>query len=331
MIPPREQIIHQLCVTSLCWPKTPDGTLTGCSNCTRLLAHEKKRYFMTPEQFSKCVMVARDFIYESKPCPQGRKMKVLGIFGGEPLMSPYFPDYVTILCDLVPEPEHRGLWTSLDWKNYVHPRYGNAEWLVNKLLNGDGKLERKGFLNWNMHTEQNHCEHHGNLIAIEEMIPDKKEMWSLINKCWLNRDWSACYALDKEGEPKFYFCELASSFDRVMGLGTGLDVTPYIWNGDLYLEPDANGILQPKGPYANQVLSTCTKCGQALPLQHGRRDLDNIDDISPGNLKLLQIAGSPMVERGDYEVVSGYEKPSSAHHPGTYIKSGTILSSRVPR
>ncbi len=329
MIPPRNQIIHQICVTSMCWPKASDGALSGCSNCTRLLAHEKKRYFMTPEQFRLCVTVAQDFVYGSPPCPQGRRMKVLGIFGGEPLMSPHFADYVDILCELVPEPEHRGLWTSVPWETYVGPRYGEARPLVERLLNDD--TGRRGFLNWNMHDVGNECQHHGNLIAIKDMIPDRKEMWGLINKCWLNRDWSACYALNAKGEPKFYFCELASSFDRVMDLGTGLEVKPGVWDYDLSLEPDKDGILQPTGKYATQILSTCPKCGQALPQECGRKDREWKDDISKSNLQLLQIAGSPMVERGDYELIEGYTPPVVAHHPGTYIKKGTTRSSIVPR
>lgn len=330
MIPPREQIIHQICVTSLCWPKTPDGQLTGCSNCTRLLAHEKKRYFMSPDQFRECAEVAKDFVYDSPPCPQGRRMKVIGIFGGEPLMSPHFKDYVDILCELIPEPEHRGLWTSVNWPTYVGPKYGEAKPLVEKLLNGTNG-SRSGFLNWNMHTEANHCEHHGNLIAIQDMIPDEKERWELINKCWLNRDWSACYALDHLGRTRFYFCELASSFDRVLGLNTGLPVVKRVWDHDLKMIPNEQGVLRPQGCYAEQIRATCGKCGQALPMQCGRKDLDYKDDISKTNLTLLQIMESPMVERGDYELVEGYNKPTSPHHPGSYIKSGTILSSRVPR
>jgi hypothetical protein len=316
VIPPRLQWCHQIVVTSLCWPKATDGSLSACSNCTRLLGHEKKRYIMTPEQFKDCVFVARDFIYDSPACPQGRTNKVLGIFGGEPLLSPFLPEYVDILIELVPEPQHRGLWTSVDWTVYNHARYGDAKPWVDRLLAG------QGYLNWNMHTEDQKCEHHPVLLSIGDVIKDEKEKWRLISQCWLNRDWSAAYALDANGEPKFYFCEIASSFDRVMRLGIGLPVEKNVWNHDLWFVENNDGVQVPAGAYAHQIFSACGRCGQPLPLRAGRRDLDNIDDISPTNLASLRDVGSPMVERGDYVEAnpSDYVKPRFAHNPGSYIK-----------
>ncbi len=330
MIPPRLQWCHQIVVTSLCWPKASDGSLSACSNCTRLLGHEKKRYYMTPEQFHNVVTVARDFIYESPPCPQGRKDKVLGIFGGEPLLSPHFPDYVSILSELIPEPKHRGLWTSVDWTNYSHVRYGEARSWVEKLLNDDGGI-RRGYLNWNMHTEDQSCEHHPVLLSIGDVIKDEKRKWQLIENCWLNKEWSAAYALDHSGQIKFYFCEIASSFDRVMNLGSGLDVVKGVWNHDLWFIENTEGILVPAGAYAGQIFSTCGRCGQALPMRAGRRDLDNVDDISPTNLASLRDVGSPMVKRGDFFEAnpSDYVEPKYAHNPGNYIKDGYHKGNKV--
>lgn len=342
MLSPKFQWAHQLAVTSLCWPKTEDNCLTGCSNCTRLLAHEPKRYIMKPQQFEACVLVAREFVYHSPPCPQGRKNKTLGIFGGEPLMSPYFPQYVDILCNLVPEPEHRGLWTSLDWPNYTHTQYGPAAPHVQKLLGTqDGK--HRGYLNWNMHDETNTCLHHPTLVSISDVVEDEKHRWQLINDCWLNREWSAAYALDAQGEPKFYFCEIAASFDRVAGQAPswrsiGLPLTSRIWAHDLVMKPDADGILQPQGPYAEQIKACCSRCGHPLPFSAGRRDLDYKDDISPSNLAMLQEANSPMLARGDYELFAATEETGyseqqqrAGYDPGRYIKHGVIRSTPVER
>jgi hypothetical protein len=330
MIPPRLQWCHQIVVTSVCWPKTPSGDLTACSNCTRLLGHEKKRFIMTPDQFRDVVTVAKDFIYESPPCPQGRKNKVLGIFGGEPLLSPYFGEYVSILCEMVPEPEHRGLWTSVDWPNFVGPRYGPAKPFVEHLLN-DAKGVRKGYLNWNMHTVEQHCEHHPVLLAIGDVIKDEKRKWQLISECWLNRDWSAAYALDSRSQVKFYFCEVASSFDRVMNLDSGLPVTKGVWNHDLWFVPNGDGILVPAGAYAGQIFMTCNRCGQALPMKAGRRDLDFVDDISPMNLTSLRDVNSPMMSRGDFFEANpdDYQEPKHRHYPGSYIKEGYHKGNKV--
>jgi len=335
MIPPRLQWCHQIVVTSVCWPKAPDGSPSACSNCTRMLGHERKRFVMKPDQFETCVKVARDFIYQSPPCPQGRKNKVLGIFGGEPLMSPYFPDYVDILTYHVKEPVHRGLWTSVFWPTYKGP-YGLAKHHVARLLGfkeGEKQDVDRGYLNWNMHNgpgslNQDRCEHHPVLLSISDVIKDETAKWILINKCWLNRDWSAAYSLDANNEPKFYFCEVASSFDRIMNLGTGLPVAPGIWDYDIHYSKDS---LIPLGRYANQIKSTCTRCGQALPLPNGRRDLDNVDDVSQSNLMALQVTGSPMIERGDYYLANttNYQKPRVPHYPGDYIKNGYHQGNRV--
>ena len=87
---------------SACWSKP------ACSNCTRLLGHEAKRYYMTSDQFEACVKVAAPFITESRPdigMKGNRKdaslysrKKVIGIFGGAPLIHPQFPDLVDIIC-----------------------------------------------------------------------------------------------------------------------------------------------------------------------------------------------------------------------------------------
>ncbi len=345
MIAPRLQWCHQIVTTSLCWPHTglltpekKQGPLTACSNCTRMLGHEQKRNIMTPDQFQQCIRVAKDFVYNSPPCPQGRINKCIGIFGGEPLMSPFFPEYVEIACAEIPEAWHRGLWTSFDWPKYEHPKWGAATPLVHKLLGFTPDGKTRGFLNWNMHDEANLCEHQPVLIAIKDVVKDEKQMWELINKCWLNRDWSAAYALNHENEPKFYFCEIASSFARAMHIDTGLPVEPGVWNHDLELVPDENGILRPTGPYANQITTCCTRCSQPLPMKKGRRDFDLKDDISQTNLDQLIQIGSPMVKRGDYELfdqpkIDAYNASvvKDGHYPGQYIKKGVVRSSTVQK
>jgi len=332
MLPPQEQWCHQICVTSACWPKP------ACSNCTRLLGHETKRYFMSPEQFEQCVKVAAPFIEHSRPDRglqvnrerpglKSRK-KVIGIFGGEPLMHPKFPELVDILCQYVPQ-AHRGLWTSYDWVKGKSPVWGDylpqVSRLLGKMPNGNvfDTQSGNGYVNWNMHEEHQACSHQPVLVASAEVEPDEKTRWDLINKCWVQQEWSAAYALDFNDEPKFYFCEVASSFDRVFRLGTGLSVEPGVWSHHLWFEPDAEGVMRPQGPYAKQILSTCNRCGSALKLP-GRRDREFRDDISPDNLLQLRLLGSPMVERGQFQVTSAadYAPKEGPHAPYEYLKDG---------
>ncbi len=340
MINPELQWCHQVSCTDMCWPHTesnnPDGKkgpLTGCSNCTRLLAHTPKRYFMTPDQLQLCYTHASDFVYNSPPCPQGRH-KVVGLFGGDPLLAPDFPTYVDIAIATIPDAHRRGLWCSLHWPTYVHPKYGPAKPHVIRLLGSRNAPDRhnnwhhQGYLNWNQHEESQKCQHQPLLVAIQDVVHDPKRRWQLISDCWVQREWSSAYALDHNGEPKFYFCEVASAFDRIFKLGTGLPVEKDCWRGDLKFETNAEGVLEPIGKFAEQIRSTCWRCGAGLPLP-GRRDREWKDDISRTNLIPLQMLGSPMVKRGDIveftpEMIETYNEDQIRRgtnwQPSRYIK-----------
>ena len=319
-------------MTSACWPKP------ACSNCTRLLGHEPTRYYMRTDQFEQCVKVAAPFIAHSAP-DIGMKVnrdnlnnrntgirsrkKVLGIFGGEPLMHPQFPDLVDIMIKYVPQ-ANRGLWTSFDWVNGESKTWGKYRNQVERLLGPKPdsnvlRFEGSGYINWNMHEEHQKCEHAPVLAAAQDLIPDEKQRWDVIEKCWVQSEWSAAYALDYNNQPKFYFCEIASSFDRVFNLGTGLNVEEGVWSHALWFERDEQGVLRPKGLYANQILKTCNRCGASLKLP-GRRDLELVDDVSPMNLVQLTKLNSPMVKKGQVNVVD----------PGIYAEASRSYSSDRP-
>lgn len=334
MIPPQNQWCHQICVTSACWPKP------ACSNCTRLLGHEKSRYFMTPDQFEAVLKVAVPFLHHGGK-DLGLKLnrnnmkapprkKVLGIFGGEPLMHPQFPELVDLMCQYIPEQFHRGLWTSFDWVNGEHKKWGKYRDQVVRLLGnkptGDVHDFENGYINWNMHEEQQPCEHSPVLVAVRDVVKEEKERWQHISKCWLQTEWSAAYSLDYNREVKFYFCEVAGAFDRVLNLGTGLPLEDGVWSHHLWFEPDDKGVLQPHGPYAKQILSTCLRCGASLELP-GRRDREFVDDISPSNLVALTAAGSPMVEANQFVRVEQVQvlgrearQKSKKSEPWEYLK-----------
>ncbi len=336
MIPPSQQWCHQIAVTSACWPKP------ACSNCTRLLGHEKKRYFMSPDQFEQVLKVAVPFLHHSPPelglqVNRGNdklraKTKCLGIFGGEPLMHPDFPDLVDLMCHYVPDARYRGLWTSLHWKEGESKHWGRFEDQVTRLLgpapSPDVWDRPGGYINWNMHEEQQKCEHSPVLVAAQDVLKDEKERWDKISDCWLQTEWSAAYALDYNEEPKFYFCEVASSFDRVFNLGTGLPLEDGVWSHHLWFSEDDKGVKRPHGLYAKQILSTCGRCGASLHLP-GRRDLECVDDVSVSNLVPLQILGSPMVRKGQIKQHDGsaVEVGKSQGDPWDYIKDDRAVQS----
>lgn len=305
---------HQLVIASAC--------RRSCSNCSRLLRHEPKNYFMSLDDFELCARVAADFPTDSEPDVH-RRRKVVGIFGGEPLLHPQFPEIVEIMCQYVPDVVHRGLWTGEDWPHFKHPKYGPAAPHVLKLL-GNGfsgathaGSHTGGYINWNRHGDQPtpnslnllpadngcHSKHQPILVAIDEVVEDDNLRWKLIQDCWVQRDWSAAYAYDSNDEPKFYFCEVASAIDRVFRLGLGLPVEPGVWRGDISFSDNT-----PHGPYRFQIEESCLRCGVSLPFTP-RLDSEDRDDISAQNLSELEEVGSPRVKKGHYVLFdpSGYD------------------------
>jgi hypothetical protein len=262
VIPPREQWCIQIDVTNAC-PRR-------CANCTRLLAHARARWDMTPDDFARAVDALADFPAESTPDRQGRR-KVVGMIGGEPLGHPEFPRLCEIMVRALPEMRHRGLWTGVRYEKHRHRA------AVERLI-GSGR-SRAGYLNQNLHDRE--CFHQPVLVAVRDVVDDEAAMWRLIDACPLQREWSS--AITPKG---FFFCEVAAAMDLVFDGPGGLPVNPACWRHDL-------------AEYRSQIERWCPRCGVCLPLE-GRRDRDGVDDVSPGNLDALRRLGSPRILAGQY-------------------------------
>jgi len=317
----------------------PDTCFLNCSNCTRpAVAHRKKKRPMTLDEFRKACEGNRDFPTKSAPCPQGRR-KVVGLIGGEPTMHPQFPEIVDIMCEVIPDVRHRGLWTSRNWKEYNHPVYGAVAPHVIRLIGekhggdtrGPSSRHRGGFLNWNMHEayanarklpvpayRKQECfsNHQPILVAISDVVKQgnltEKRMWELISQCWVQREWSS--STNPGGS---YFCEVAGSlahlyddYEHAKTLGD-----PKWWEGKIEFVEDERGILQPTGPFAEQIKKWCTQCGACLPLK-GRRDGDEIDDVSDHHREKLVQISSPRVNKGKVEVYNGEQYDETNHSDG---------------
>lgn len=318
MVPPRLQWALQIDITNACH--------LHCSNCTRLLDHARVRFVMSPACFEQAVRAVKDFVTDSPVGPRGQR-KVIGIIGGEPLLHPQFPDLVDIMVREIPDVRHRGLWTSKDWKAGVSPKWGPYRPQVERLLgvhlsrdgSGPSEKHRGGFLNWNMHLDEMNVHHQPLLVAARDVVPDERRRWELIERCWVQRSWSSSCT------PKgFFFCEVAAHFDMIFDGPGGLPLEPGVWRGDLGFERDSDGILRPTGPYADQIRRSCDRCGAAVPMP-GRRDAENVDDVSPTNFVPLQALRSPRVLRGETVLHEGghYDETaarSRGWRPGRYVK-----------
>jgi hypothetical protein len=227
-----------------------------CSNCTRLVGHHRSPYFMDLDLVERAIWSLTDF-------PQ-----MVGIMGGEPLLHPEFERISRMLAAKVP-PERCGLWTCLPPGKEHHAQV---------------ICEVFGHLFLNDHTRDDIL-HAPILVASQEAVPNERDLWCLVDRCWVQNTWSAC--VNPHGA---FFCEVAGALSMLLG-GDGWEVEPFWWT---------------RAPihYVDQMERYCKLCGCALPLKK-RYSIENIDDVSPGMLERLREVGSPKLRRGRCEIYSG--------------------------
>jgi len=272
MITPREQWAVQIDVTNACNRR--------CSNCTRLLSHVTVPFFMSVEKFSRCVAALKNFATDSPPSAADPH-KMVGMIGGEPLMHPQFAELAQIMASEIPDREHRGLWTGLEWQKTRHVR------LIEDTF---------GYVNNNRHDSD--CLHTPVLVAMQDVVKDEIARDEMIDKCWLQRMWAATCT------PKgFFFCEVAGAMDMVFDGPGGLPIEPGCWD-------------RPLEDFRSQIDRWCYRCGVPLNLK-GRKDTDEIDDVSHSNLASLLLHHSPRVARGEYVLYTGGKTDAS---PWRYLR-----------
>ncbi len=263
MRPLYEMEIIQIDVTNAC--------ANSCSNCTRLIGHHRKPFFMGFDIFCNAVDSLADF------------PGIVGMIGGEPLLHPDFEKMAHYMARKLPDPKRRGLWSSIPKGN----KYGS---LIKEVF---------GTQYFNDHTV-NTILHQPVLVAAEEVVKDKEEMWELIDHCWVQNMWSA--SITPKGA---FFCEVAASFDMLFGGPGGWEVGPDWWK---------RGVDE----FDEQKNRACPKCGCAIPLER-RPSVDNIDDVSPVNLELLRRIRSPGVAKGRTQLYTGRRVESWSPHSNWYM------------
>jgi hypothetical protein len=187
MIPLHQMKIIQIDVTNAC----PNR----CSNCTRLMGHHKKPFFMDVDAFKRAVDSLAEF------------PGMVGMIGGEPLLHPNFEEMARYLEEKITDPKRRGLWSTVPEGT------------------GHGALIKEVFGNLflNDHT-LDQILHQPILVAAKEVVPDEKTMWELIDNCWVQTLWSA--SITPKGA---FFCEVAAAFDMLFNGPGGWPVEPGWW------------------------------------------------------------------------------------------------------
>ena len=166
-----------------------------CSNCTRLIGHSPKPFFMNLDFFRAAVDSMKNF------------PKMIGIMGGEPLLHPQFEEISLYLHSKFPK-ERCGLWSTLPSSK---KQYGPliAEVYGNVLLND------------HTHGELYHAPI---LVSGQDCIQDNFVMWYHIDHCWIQNCWSA--SITPKGA---FFCEVAAAFDMVFNGEGGWPVALDWW------------------------------------------------------------------------------------------------------
>jgi len=217
---------------------------------------------------------------------------ITGFIGGEPLLHPQFEEFCEYALNKIPR-KQLGLNTSFP-KGYENYRETICRTFENLFLND--------------HTKPNiyHCPI---LVAIEEVVPDRKSMFLYIDHCWVNEKWSA--SINPKGA---FFCEIAGAMAILFDGNSGWPV-------------ERDWFTRTTKDYTAQIEEYCPKCGCAVPLPR-RISLDGRDDISLGNLKRLE-GKSFKIEKKQY-IISDLKTVDEPEEMWTYRdhKYRQIIASR---
>lgn len=172
----------------------------GCANCTRLVGHHHKPFFMSPEMVAQAIASLDGY--------GGH----IGLMGGEPTLHPDFAEICGLFRKLIPDKGRRELWTSgHQWVNYQS--------IIMETFD-------RNLIAYNDHSTDGGT-HQPLLVAAREVVADEDLMWALIDDCWVQNRWSA--SITPKG---CFFCEVAAAMDHTFQGPGGYVIEPGWWKKD---------------------------------------------------------------------------------------------------
>ncbi len=275
---PAEMDIVQIDVSNRCH--------LACTACTRLIAHQPKKWDMDLDTFEKAVQSMEGWYQPGK---------VLGVIAGEPTLHPQFEQLsrkfqelwgpkedtgngIAPVADrnayaterLFDRTNGRGLWTSLGKRYYEH--YETIQDV---------------YSHHNQNTHEAGGKHQANLIdrkTLCEALGISDDEWKQLRwDCPIQNQWSA--TITPFGA---YFCEAAAHIDILLNDGKrAWPIEPGWWKRT----PEEFG----------EQLDICEHCSLCLPAP-SRVDSAERDIISEPNRIALEMAGSPAVKKGNFDI-----------------------------
>lgn len=258
----------------------------SCSNCTRLVAHQPVKWDMDLPTFEKAVRSLEGWDGPGK---------VVGLIGGEPTLNKDFEAIAVRFKELWGGETNgpKGVPPIADFNAYANERLhdrssGRGLWTsLGVRFNQHAETIHDVFDHWNTNTHEAGGRHQTGLVDRKEMceaLGISDEEWiKYRDNCWVQNTWSA--TITPKGS---YFCEVAAHLDMLFNDGKrAWPIEPGWWKR----KPEEFG----------EQLEICEMCSLCLP-GPSQEDAKEKDIIGEGHRIRLQMAGSPAMKKGNYEL-----------------------------
>lgn len=213
----------------------------ACFACTQGSQLSGSVNFMTPEQFEQAVDSLQGYF------------GVYGVFGGNPALSKYFPQY----CEILQRKVHwsqRGLWCNKPFghgqimRETFNPAHSNLNVHLDREAYDEFKRDWPECNPVGLHDDSRHSPVHGSPIDLD--IPEG-ERWQKISNCDINQHWSAMIGVFR-GELRAWFCEIAGSQSIIMQDDPSYPDTGHQVVKDWWRQPIQN--------FEDQIVQHCHNC-----------------------------------------------------------------------
>lgn len=240
--------VMQVWITRAC-----DKSCFGCTQGSNLGGNPG---FMTPDQFEEAVITLKNYF------------GTIGVFGGNPAISPHFEEICRRLQKHIPQ-EKCGLWCNnpLGKGKIMRETFNPSRSNLNVHLDKQAYLEfRKDWPESMPFGIKQDSRHSPVYVALKDVIPSEEARWELISNCDINKHWSAMVGVFR-GQLRGWFCEIAGAQSMLHQHetdypDTGVPIEPGWWKRGIH-------------GFSSQVDYHCHRCG--VPLR-GRGELAQEDD-----------------------------------------------------